>query len=395
MVFDMISLTMHTVIIGGGFAGIKAALEISRYQLGRVTLISDRPYFLHHGSVYATATGRDPHESMIALDDIFASHPEITVIHDHLVSLDPDRKLAVGKHTSYHYDTLVLALGSETDYGGLHHVAEHTFSLRNIEQIKRLNEHLHDALVHDRHVDRNYVIVGGGMTGVELAGSLSHYVEQLSERYLNKKAKVRVTLVESADRLLPNSSKQASYHVARQLRKKGVTVLTKHKVSALDDEYVTINNKRVPTKTIIWTVGTRSNRFFAEHPQYFDVTSTGHVKVNPYLEAYRDIYVLGDNVDLPGSSTARTALDMGIFISDHLYRESTGKLHVPYRPSSAFTAIPIGDDWAYTECFGVYTTGRFAKYLRDKIVYANYRQIMPQSMVDAAMQAHSSQINSL
>lgn len=386
---------MHTVIIGGGFAGIKAALEISRYQLGRVTLISDRPYFLHHGSLYATATGRDPQESMIALDDIFAMHPEVTVVHDRLTSLDPERKLVVCGHKNYTYDTLIMALGSETDYGGVAHAAEHTFGLRNMEQIKKFHDHLHDALIHDHHVDRNYVIIGGGMTGVELAGALGSYVEQLSEHYLNKKAKVRVTLVESAERLLPEASRQAGRQVTRQLKKLGVTVLTGHKVTALDEDYVTIGHKKTPTQTVVWTAGVRNNRFFVEHPQYFDVTATGHVRVNPYLEAYRDIYVLGDNVDIPGSSTARSALDMGIFISDHLYRQATGKLQVPYRPSSSFVAIPIGEHWAYTECFGVYTTGRLAKYLRDKITYANYRQIMSKTMADAAMYAHSSQISEL
>lgn len=386
---------MHTVIVGGGFAGVKTALELSRYQSGRVTLISDREHFVHHATLYSTATGHDPKETMIPLKEIFAAHPEVTVVHDTLTSLDPERNLVVCGHKNYPYDALVMALGTEIDYGGLREAEQHTFGIRNLEQITRLHDHLHDTLVHDHHVDRNYVVVGGGLTGVELAGVLAAYIEQLSGLYLSKKATVSITLAEQSSRLLPDFSIQASTQTRRRLESLGVQVVTDAKVTALSHEYITLGTKKIPTHTVIWATGGRNNSFYAQHPQYFDITAAGHVRVNPYLEAYRDIYVLGDNIDIRGRGHATSALDMATFVADHLVRRATGKLYLPYRAKRRPLAVPIGDDWAYVEYLGVYTTGRLGKYFQERIVYDGYRQILPKTMADAAVAAHTTKIEQI
>lgn len=102
---------MHTIVVGGGFAGVKAALELAKQQAGRVTLISERPYFLHHGLLYAAAVGLDREQTAISLDDIFASYPEVTVVEATMTSLDPDRQLVVCGHQSYRYDALIPRAG--------------------------------------------------------------------------------------------------------------------------------------------------------------------------------------------------------------------------------------------------------------------------------------------
>lgn len=386
---------MHTVIIGGGFAGIKTALELSRYQAGKITLISERPYFLHHASLYSTATGHDPRESMIPLDEIFAVHPEVTVVHDTLKSLDPERNLAVCQSKDYHYDNLVMALGFEVDYGGIKHAADHTYSVRNMEQITRFHDHLHDTLARDHHVDRNYVIVGGGLTGVELAGVLKHYIEQLATLYVAKKANVRITLVESAPRLLPGASLQASHQVERRLNSLGVSVVKNCTVQALDSEQITLGKKKIPTETVIWTTGVRNNTFYAKHPQYFDVSASGHVQVNPYLEAYRNIYVLGDNVAIRGAGQVKGAYDMAVFLADHLVRKATKIFYPPYRAKRSLLSIPVGDDWAYVEYMGVYVAGRLGKLAHERVTYNGYRQIVSKTMADAAVASHTTKIDNL
>ncbi len=378
---------MHTVVVGGGFAGIKAALELSKHELGRVTLLSDRDYFLHHGSIYAVATGCPPDAAMVALDDIFAPHPNVKVINTRMTSIDPDRKLVVCGDHSYDYDKLVLALGSELDetQKSTH---RHIFGVCGREQITAIHEHLQNSIINDHYVDRQYVIVGGGATGVELAGALAYYVRQLVEQHLAEKIKVRITLAESSERLLPRASHEASKYVTKRLQTLGVHVATNTRVTPHDDEFVTVDGRKIPTETVIWTTGTKAHSFYKSHPHYFDTTSKGSVIVNPYLEAYRNIYVLGDNVEGYGSNTIRSALDMGEYIADHLWRQETGKLYTPYRPSSASFAVSVGDDWSYVEALSVYTTGRLADWMRRRIVAASYRKIMSKSMVDAAMQAH-------
>lgn len=386
---------MHTVIIGGGFAGIKTALELSRLQSGRITLISNRPHFLHHGAIPAALTGADITELAISLDDIFASHPDVQVVHASLTSIDPDRKLAVCGHKSYDYDALVMALGSETDYSSIAGPHDHVFSVRSLEQVKRFHDHLYTTLAEDHHVERNYVIVGGGETGVELAGVLQHYADKLAMQHVAKRAKVHVTLAEAQPRLLPKHSIQASQKVTKQLRHLGVTVLTTTKIESVDDEFVTVTNRKLPAETVLWAAGVRNNPFYAKHPHYFEVLPDGRVSVNPYLEAYRDIYVIGDNIDVKGSGQARGALDMAIYIADYLVRGATGHTTYPYRPSTALMTVPIGNHWAYAECLGIYVSGRIGKYVSDRAIYQSYRQIMPRVLADIAVASHTTKTKNL
>ena len=386
---------MHTVVIGGGFAGIKTALELSRQQSGRVTLISNRPSFFHHGAVSAAITGGDIAQMAISLDDIFATHSDVKVVHATLTSIDPDRKLAVCGHASYQYDTLVMALGSESDYSGIAGSHEHMFGARNIEQVRRFHDHLHATLVEDHHVERSYVIVGGGETGVELAGALRSYADELAKAHITRRAKVHITLVEAQSRLVPRHSHQASYHVAKRLKALGVDVLLNTRVERVDDEFVTIDKRKLPTETVLWAAGVRNNPFYLKHPQYFEVLSDGRVSVNPYLEAYRDIYVIGDNIDVKDAGRARSALDMAVYIADHLVRNVASRPLYPYRPSASLICIPIGAHWAYAECLGIYVTGKLGSYAHRRAVMRSYLQIMPRAMADMAVASQTTKTRNL
>ncbi len=80
---------MHVVVVGSGFGGVKAALELSKRQIGKITLITDKSYFLHHATLYATATGKSTEESVIPLNVIFADHPNVKIVEDTITGLDP------------------------------------------------------------------------------------------------------------------------------------------------------------------------------------------------------------------------------------------------------------------------------------------------------------------
>lgn len=384
---------MHTVIVGGGFAGIKTALELSRAQSGRITLISERPDFVHHGGLRHALTGGDPAASAIALDDIFASHPDVRVVHARLTSINPDRKLAVCGHESYDYDQLVMALGSEANYRDHADGSSHVFGSRNLAQIAELHDHLHAALVGDEPVDRRYAVIGAGPSGVEIAGLLGAYVQLLTERHLVSRAKVRILLIESAERILPTLSTQASRTAAKELKKLGVDIITGTHVAASDTEFVTVGRQKLPVDTLIWATGTHNNPFYAQHPHIFDVRPDGLVAVNPYLEAYRDISVIGDNISVRGSGRIRGALDMAEYVADYLVRRQTGKLISAYRPATSVISVPVGTSWAYVECLGIYTTGRFAKYLHDRLLRDSYHRIMSSTLAEAAVASHTTKID--
>lgn len=379
---------MNTVVVGGGFAGVKATIEIAKKKIGRVTLISDETFFLHHATLYATATGRATAESVVALKRIFDGYDNVTVVHDSMLSVDPDRKLVVGKKKAYEYDALVIAIGAVTSHFNIDGMNTHSFGVKTLDEVREFNRHLHEELIADKHLDKHYVIIGGGPTGIELAGMLQTYLQIIAKAHHIKRAKVNILLVEAADRLLPRHSLTASKKVHSRLESIGVKVLTGHKVEALGKEYITVNGRKVATETAVWTSGVMNHPFFADHPDTFQLNDNGRVQVNQYLEAYKDIYVLGDNADTPHTGLARTALEDGLYIARHLSQKNA-KLPLAIRRSySPPTGIPVGDDWAYVEWLGIYTTGRLGSWLRRRMELSGYKALLHKDAALTAWRAH-------
>ena len=379
---------MHTVIVGGGFAGVKAALELSKKQLGKITLVSDEPYFLHHATLYATATGRDTGASVIDLEDVFALHHDVTVVHDSMKSLDWQRKLVVCNTQDIHYDSLVLALGSVTNYFGVKGMERHSYGIKSLNEVMTLRKHLHDEVVVDQHKDNSYFVIGGGPTGVELAAAISEYVRDVAAAHHIKRGIPKITLVEADTRLLPKLSITASHKVTCHLEKIGVTVMTNHKVESLSEAAVMIDGKKWPSHTVIWTSGVKNNPFFANHPEYFTLAKNGRVQVNRFLEAFKDVYVLGDNADTRYSGRAYTALQDAIFIADHLERRATKKTLKPYKPARVSQSVPVGHNWAYVEKYGIYLDGKSGYFVRRMIELANLRSLLPHNQALSAWHAY-------
>lgn len=368
---------MHTVIVGGGFAGVKAALELSKRQLGRVTLISSEPYFLHHATLYATATGRSRSESVIPLEEIFRNHPRVTVVRDRMKAIDVGRKLVVCRQKDYKYDDLVIGIGMVTAYFGVQGMAAHSFGIKTLGEVREFKNHLHEELASDGRLDRNYVVIGAGPTGVELAGALKEYLERIARAHHIRRVTARVTLVEAAPRILPTLSKTASRKVQRRLEKMGVKVLTGHKVAALDDDYVLIAGKKVPTKTAIWTSGVTNHPFFERSDDVFELTPGGRVSVNQYMEVRRHIYVIGDNAATPHAGLARTALRDGKFVARHLAKKHIGRPLARARHKKPPVSLAVGDNWAYAEWKGIYAAGRTGYLLRRLSELSGYLSLLP------------------
>jgi len=378
---------MNVVVVGGGFAGVKAAIEISKRHLGKVTLISDEPYFLHHATLYATATGKSMAESVIPLRHIFAFHPQVNVVEDKMVSIDPRRRLIVGQHKEYHYDKAVIAIGSVTTYFGIKGMSDHAFGIKNIDEIKAFHNHIHDEVVNQR-LDKEYYIIGAGPTGVELAGALCEYLADLIKIHDLKHSKARITLVEAAPRILPRSSETAAQKVAARLKKMGIRVLVNHKVEALDDDHIVIEGTTHPTKTAVWTSGVANNPFFAAQGDTFQLAPNGRVIVDEHLQAVSHVYVLGDNNTAKNSGLAWPALHQAEYIAKHLSRIATKRPLVPYKPRTFITGVPVGENWGYVEQSGVYAAGRTGAWIRRQMELKGYEKLVPKRVAKDLWRAH-------
>lgn len=378
---------MNVVVVGGGFAGVKAAIELSKRHIGKVTLVSDTPYFLHHATLYATATGRDMAESVLPLNRIFDNYPGVTLVQDKIVGIDAKRRMMVGEKGQYKYDKAVLAMGSVTTYFGIEGMADHSFGIKSVDEIKKFHDHIHDEIVH-KQLDKEYFVIGCGPTGVELAGALHEYLQDLVRLHGLRRSKSRITLVEAAPRILPRSSKTAAKKVHARLRKMGIKVLVNHKVEALQDDKIVIDGTSHPTHTAVWTSGVANNPFFRAHEDIFPLAKNGRVNVNEYLEAIPHVHVIGDGNTVANSGLAFPAMDQGEFIAKHLTRVAAKGPLRHYRPRKFASGLPVGEKWGYVEHAGVYVAGRLGAWVRRRIELKGYKKILPAAQATQVWRAH-------
>lgn len=368
------------VIVGGGFGGVKAALELAHDERFQVTLISDEPDFRYYPALYHTATGGVNEVSEIPLKELLGRHP-VKLVKARATRLNRDKKQIVTKgEGSFDYDHLILALGMSTNYFGIEGLQEFSYGIKSLDEVNRLKLHLHQ-LIHDTNrPDDHYLIVGGGPTGVELAGMLPTYLKQIMHHHGITNKRVKVELIEAMPRILPRMPKDVARATTKRLRKLGVKVRTNQKVESETAEVLIINGKPVESQTVVWTAGVACNRFFQDNK--FVMTDHHKVEVNQYLLAEPDIYVIGDNAETVYSGVAQTALYDAIFVAKNLQRQANSKKPKVYQPKRPIYVTPTGPKWASVVWGKFRLYGRAGWLLRqaaDLVAFHDYEPWWPAS----------------
>lgn len=332
------------LIVGGGFAGVKAALELASDERFAVTLLSDRSDFRYYPTLYHTATGGRRASSTIPLRSLFAEKG-VKVVQATAQTVDKKAK-AVMTTTSekFEYDTLILSLGVVTNYFGIQGLQEFSYGIKSVEEAERFKKHLHKQLEDEHKPDLNYVIVGAGPTGIELAGALPGYLRRIMKAHGMENRKVHIDLIEAAPRLLPRLPKDTSRMVRRQLKRLGIRLYLGKTVEGQTADELMVSGKPIRSHTVVWTAGVTNHPFFKENG--FMLTSRGKVATDIYLQAEDNIFVLGDNANTPYSGMAQTALLDGKFVAENLKRRADGKDFNSYIAKRPITVLPAGDKWA-------------------------------------------------
>lgn len=367
---------MNVVIVGGGFGGIKAALELSKDKKITVTLVSDKDHFLFYPALYSTATGRSRKQSIIPLSKLFA-RSNVHVIQDTVTGIDTTRRFVIAKNHQIHYDRVVFSLGVVTSYFGISGLDTYSYSIKSAHEIERFKKHLHDEITSKKHLDKNYIIVGAGPTGVELSASLAGYLERIATAHHIKHSRIRLSLVEAAPRVLPRMSEQASALVEERLKDLGVTVMTNKKVESEDDDSIIISGKDIPSQTVVWTSGVSNHPFFAEHGDIFPIAKNGRVEVDKHLKVANRIYVIGDNANTPYTGLAQTAIYDGHYVAKAIKAEARKAALPVYKPKKNPVVIPVGENWAILEYGPLRVTGFLAAWIRKAADLIGYLDFFP------------------
>jgi NADH dehydrogenase len=376
---------LDVTIVGGGFGGIKTALELANDRSNRITLISDKPNFQYYPALFQAATGHDHREAWVPLAHIFAKHPNVTLIHDTVTSIDTSAHLIKGKQ-SYHYETAVLAMGSVTTYFGIEGLDIYAYGIKSDAEIRRLQKHLWDEMQDGRDDEKHYVIIGAGPTGVELAGALGEYVLALRKHFGIAKKRVAINLVEAAPRILPRLSQPSSRRALRRLKQLGVNVETSKKVEKQTATDLMVNGRPLPTQTVIWTSGVANVPFYKQNEDQFNLNDRGKVVVDEYLRASAHVYVIGDNAATPYAGLAQTALHDAIFVAKHLRGAKR-----TYKAKNQPCVVPIGHGWALFEWGNIRFGGYIGGILRSLADIIGYHDVLPLGWAFKAWRAQEKQ----
>lgn len=226
-------------------------------------------------------------------------------------------------------------------------------------------------------IDKRYVIIGGGPTGVELAGALGAYLQRLRKFFGLREQKIHITLVEASPRVLPRMSKAASKAAVKRLRNLGVKVETNKMVQSASADGLMVSGKPIQTQTIIWTSGVANAPFFKQNAAHFELNPRGKVVVDDYLQARQNIFVIGDNADTPLSGLAQTAIHDGVFVARNILRAKNGEKPRTYKTKNLGVVVPIGHNWSIYERGTIRLTGALGAFMRDAADIVGHHDILP------------------
>lgn len=372
-------MTKHKIlVVGGGFGGIKACLLLAKNPYFDVTLITDNPNFRYYPTLFRTATGGVEQLASIPLEKIFKKVP-INIFIDSAVSIDRDNRMIKTKQNKeFGYDSLILALGVKTNYFHIKGLEKYSYGIKTVEDAEKLKKHLHDQITKNLKPDLNYVVVGGGPTGVELAAMLPSYISKILRNHGLDNNNVHIDIIEASKRMLPKSTKDLSIKVERHLKKLGINVYTNTVVQSETSGRLLVNNSPIMSHTVIWTAGASNHPFFLDNN--FNISKHGRVIVDRHLQSEPEIYVIGDNADTRYSGMAQTAIYDGEFVANNLIRIVKGQKPLGYKAKQPIYVFSVGPKWAAVLWGRLRVYGLLGSWLRQIADIVGYHSFEPWQM---------------
>jgi NADH:ubiquinone reductase (H+-translocating) len=384
----------RVVVVGGGFGGLQAALKLSRAPV-EVTLVDRRNFHLFQPLAYQVATGAlSPSEVCYPLRAIFKRRPNVRVLMAEATSFDLGNRTveldAIGTEPDVElplpYDTLVVAGGSRYNYFGHDEWHQAATELKSLEGALTLRRRILTAFEaaevesdpEKRAAWLTFVVVGGGPTGVEMAGQIGEIARDTRRDFRNYDSRAaRILLVEGEDRLLTSFPPSLSAKAARSLERLGVTPVLNQLVTDVDDRSVTIKSHdgstaEVPTHTIIWSAGVLASGLASTLAELCgaDVDRANRITVEPdlTLPGHPEVVALGDMVNVKGPDgqpvtypgVAPVAMQQGRYAGKLVRNRLRGRDTPPFRYRDKGNLATIGRASAVADVKGLRLSGFIA-----------------------------------
>ncbi len=371
------SLAPHIVIIGGGFGGIAAARALKRAPV-RLTMVDRRNHHLFQPLLYQVATAAlNPADIASPIRRILRRQRNASVILGEASSIDTRAKIVHLLDGEVAYDYLIVASGATHSYFGHDEWLEPAPGLKTLEDAVEIRRRVLVAYeAAEREVDKSeivnwmtFVIIGGGPTGVEMAGALAEISRRVLERDFRKidPSRARIVLIEAGPKVLPAMSPESSASARQQLERLGVEVITDSPVTAVDDRGVTHGGARLDSRTVIWAAGVAASPLGKGLGADVKLDRAGRVIVNQDLSVpgAEGVFVIGDLASIksdgkpvPGLSPA--AMQEGRHAAKNIMRSIRGEPTLPFHYRDKGTLATIGKAAAVADIAGLHVSGLIA-----------------------------------
>lgn len=336
------------VVAGAGFGGFNAVKRLLKDQNIRVTLIDRNNYHLFQPFLYQVAmAGLAPAHIAIPLRSIFKNSPNIEILMGEARKVDFRKNLLICDFGELEFDYLILACGAEYSYFGHDEWEIHAPTLKTIEQALEIRRRVLTAFEKaetERDLSRkkellSFVVIGGGPTGIELAGALGE-IKRLffAGEYKNiTPEEVRIYLIEAQDHLLADFSSENSQAAQRELSRLGVEVLMNSPVSEINEKGVMVGEELIPSQNVIWATGVIPNKINRNLGVALDSRNRLQAEPDLSLKNAPNVFAIGDQANyrrpdeqaLPGM--APVAIQQGVWAAKNILRDIKGKPRIPFK----------------------------------------------------------------
>ncbi len=338
----------RVVIIGGGFAGLNAAKVLGNRSDVAVTLLDSRNYHLFQPLLYQVAmAGLNPSDIAVPIRSILACYENVQVLLVEVEKIDISSQQVIAAGESIPYDYLIMACGAQHAYFGHEEWEPHAPGMKTLEQATEICRRVLTAYedaekcsdIEELQRLLTFVVIGGGPTGVELAGAIaemSHFTLSHDFRTIDPRMS-RILLLEGAPRILGSFDPTLSTAAAASLAELGVQVRTGCTVTSLDEKGVTAGGDFIPAATVIWAAGVKAASLGATLGVPQDPQGKIYVEADLSISGHREIFVAGDQAHfteagggvLPG--LAPVALQQGRTAASNILRDLQGEARAAFK----------------------------------------------------------------
>ena len=357
------------VVLGGGYAGVltakKLAKKFKKNKDVQITLIDKQSYHTMLTELHEVAAGRVNEESIrMDLKSIFAGR-NVNVVLDEIKNIDFEQKVLTSNDATYEYDYLVMGTGCKPTFFGIPG-SENAHQLWSYTDAVNLREHILNmfrqaALTADKEKRRElltFVTVGAGFTGVEMAGELGEWKDELCRSFHIDKDEVTLYVVDFAPKVLPMYPDKLVRKAERRLIKLGNELVMNSAVSEIHEDKVVLNKgeKVINTRTVIWAAGIEGSDIVDQ--AQVEKAGRGRIVTNGHLQAkdYADVYVVGDNIfyipegeERPVPQMVENAEHSAPVVAHNIAADIKGGEYKTYKPTFHGSMVCIGSRYGVAQ----------------------------------------------